>query len=1093
MVKTTRILKFYVGVLLLIFVPQARAHLLINEFMATNRSYPVGSPGDFDDWIELYNDSNESIDVAGLYLTDDMSNPTQWQFPLDRPRVTTLRPHEYLIVMADNDLEAPGFHANFRLASEGEQIGLFDADGRQLLDSVTFGPQMPDLSYGRDPQAPMTWRFLAWPSPGTANLPAYLGTVTEPVFSHERGFYEASFGVTLTCDTPDVTITYTLDGTDPLQGSGPGVKSYTGPIAVTKTTCLRAVAMKPGWMPSRVVSHTFLYRLSDRQKSLPVISLVGSPGETFYAPNGIMAIVGGQYSGGVWTKTSANSYNNVLVHGLERPVSLEIINPNGGDAPLGIFDFQTDCGIRVHGSDWMRPRYQNSSKYSFRLYFRNDYGLKELDYPLFPFDAKPLKSLVLRGGHNDQSNPFIKDELVRRLLSDMGHVSSRGTFANVFINGQYKGYFNPCEHITEAFCQAWFGSSEEWDIITMSGGIREGDRDRVNALMQYVRTHDLSIPEVYAEVDRQVDIVEFIDYLILRLWSGDWDWPHNNWSAASERSDQGQWRFFVWDAEGSMFPDQINNVVYDALHNNNHENATLYNALYQSPRFRAIFGDRIQAHFFGQGVLTEAHIKARFAAMQEELRGVIPNMDMYAINTWVPKRHTIFLDASKKEGVFTVEGPMPFINGEFQTQAHVNKGDQLFLLNPNASGTIYYTLDGSDPMEHAAVDDWDSVTMVSVDAQKRVFVPEDGSVTGWAGSDFFDDSKWLSVSGLPGGIGYERGTGYAPYLSLDIESAMQGSTGCYIRIPFIASRGLNAYDVMSLRVQYDDGFVAYLNGYEVARRNAAEDPAWNAAASASQDDSAAILFETIDVTQFMPYLQRAENMLAIHGLNVSQDSSDFLINAELIAGRGTPVEIDEDLLTYDGSILLTESAHIKARILRDSTWSSLTDMTFALQSVVEGLRITEIMYHPFETGHPDDPNTEYLELTNISDEPIPLGMVRFTQGVTLDLPALDIAPNDIVLVVKDSIAFENRYGPDLPVIGQYTGSLSNSGEWITLRDATDQIIHRIEYRDDWYAATDGEGYSLVLKNTAQTPSELPTDPDLWYPSALMDGTPGWMD
>jgi hypothetical protein len=1092
MVKTTRILWLCIWALILL-VPQVSAGLLINEFMAINANFPIGTAGEFDDWIELYNDSNESVNVGGMYLTDDMANPTQWQFPLDRPRQTTIRPGEFLVIEADNDLEAPGFHANFKLAADGEQIALFDADGERLLDSVTFGQQIVDFSFGRDPQNPQAWRFLAWPSPGAANLPAYLGTVADPVFSHPRGFYENPFSVTITCDTPDVTITYSLDGTDPLHGAGPGVKTYSGPTLVNKTLCVRAVAVKSGWMPSRVVSHTFLYRQSAAQKSLPVISLVGTPGETFYAPNGIMAIVGGQYSGGVWTKTSANSYNNVLEHGLERPVSLEILHPDGGDAPLGIFDFQTDCGIRVHGSDWMRPRYTTSSKFSFRLYFRPEYGLKALDYPFYPFECEPPESMVLRAGHNDMTNPFIKDELIRRLLSDMGHVSSRGTFANLYINGQYKGYFNPCEHITEAFCRAWFGGSEDWDIISMFGAVREGDRERIDALMQYVRTHDLSVPEYYVEVDKQVDMVEFIDYLILRLWSGDWDWPQNNWSAASERSDQGKWRFFVWDAEGSMFSDRLNLVRYNELHNNSHENATLYNALHQSPRFKALFGDRIQKHFFGQGALTEAHIKAHFTAMQEELRGVIPNMDQYAINTWVPKRHDIFLDASKKEGVYTLPGPLSFINGAFQDKAQVSQGDQLFLFNSNASGQIYYTLDGSDPMDHAAVDDWDSVTMVPMDAEKRVFVPKDDSVTDWTGSGFFEDSKWLSVSGLPGGIGYERGSAYAPYISLDVESAMQSNTSCYVRIPFIASRGLNAYDVMSLKVQYDDGFVAYLNGEEVARRNAAGDPVWNAAASDSHDDNAAILFETIDVTQFMPYLQRAENMLAIHGLNASLGSSDFLINAELTAGRGTPVEINEDLLAYNGSIVITQAAHIKARILRDATWSSLTDMTFTLQSVAAGLRIEEIMYHPFETGNPNDPNTEYIELMNISDQPIHLGLLRFTQGITLDLPAMEMAPHETVLVVKDRVAFENRYGPDLPVIGQYTGSLRNSGESITLVDAADHVIHRFAYEDDWYDTTDGDGYSLTLIDPGQAPSDMPADPNLWRPSAVQGGTPGWVE
>jgi len=1055
--------------------------------MAVNGNFPIGAAGDFDDWIEIYNDSDEYVDVAGLYLTDDRSNPTQWQFPSGRVGETLVRPKGFLLVVADNDLEAPGLHANFKLSSDGEEIALFASDGQQLLDSIVFDVQKANVSFGRDPQDAMQWRFLAWPSPGTANLPAYLGTVADPVFSHERGFYESPFSLTLTCDTPDATISYTTDGTDPLYGASAGTVQYGSPISISKTVCLRAVAMKPGWASSRVISHTFLYRMSDRYKSLPVISLVGNPGQTFYAPDGIMAIVGGRYSGGVWSPSTASSYNNVLEHGLERPLSMEVIDPDVNNV------YQVDCGIRVHGSDWMRPRYTTSSKFSFRLYFRSEYGKKALDYPFYPFETEPPRSIVLRAGHNDMTNPFIKDELVRRLQYDMGHVSSRGIFANLFINGQYKGYFNPCEHITEAFCQARYDSTEDWDIITMFGSVREGDRVRADALMQYVRTHDLSKPEYYAEVDKQVDLVEFIDYLILRLWSGDWDWPQNNWSAASERSEQGKWRFFVWDAEGSMFSDRLNQVRYNELHNNSHENAILYNALFKSPQFKTLYGDRFQKHFFNDGALTETHIKDRFVEMQEEMRGVIPNMSTYVIDTWVPKRHSIFMEASKAEGVYTFPGPMPYINGVPQAQGLFQEGEELYLINPSGSSTIYYTVDGSDPTEHANTSEWDSVTLFSADMPKRVLVPTDDSVTHWTGEAFYNDSSWHSVSGLPGGVGYEKSTGYEPYISLDVQTEMASNTSCYVRIPFVASRNLNAYDVLFLNIQYDDGFVAYLNGHEVARRNAPQNLAWNSSATSNHDDGAATVFETIDLTAYTDYILRAENVVAIHGLNASTSSSDFLINAELKAGKGTPIEIDEKLSQYEGPIALTEATHIKARILQDNKWSSLAEMTFAMQSVVDGLRISEIMYHPPETGNPEDPNTEYIELMNISDKPIPLGLVRFTRGITFELPSIELAANDVVLIVKDSVAFENMYGVDLPVIGQYAGSLSNSGEWLELQDVAGYTIHRLQYKDDWHDVTDGDGYSLTLHDPTQAASDTGSDPALWRASAVLGGTPGWVD
>jgi hypothetical protein len=92
----------------------------------------------------------------------------------------------------------------------------------------------------------------------------------------------------------------------------------------------------------------------------------------------------------------------------ERPVSCEWIESRDNSA------FQVDCGIRVHGSNYMRPRYRRSSgywtgsaKFAFRLYFRGEYGPSWLEYPLFPFEVERFKAIVLRGGHNDRVNPFI--------------------------------------------------------------------------------------------------------------------------------------------------------------------------------------------------------------------------------------------------------------------------------------------------------------------------------------------------------------------------------------------------------------------------------------------------------------------------------------------------------------------------------------------------------------------------------------------------------------------------------------------------------------------------------------------------------------
>ena len=1056
------------------------AKVVINEFLTQNISLQTDPQGEHEDWIELYNRSRRAVDLAGLYLTDDFSNLTKWQFPLNYPALTTIKAQGYLILWADGDTDQPGLHTSFKLSAAGEEIALVDVNGT-VLDQVQFAEQLPNTAYGRDALDPERWEIMVLPTPGNANLPGYLGTVEKPVFDRQRGFYDRTFSLELTCGTPDATILYTTNGEDPY--STARSQTYSGPIRITKTACIRAVAVKPGFVHSATVSHTYLMNISTAIKSLPVLSLVGSPGETFYAPDGIMAIVGGRYNNGVWSKSTTDSYNNVLEHGLERPVSLEYLSTDSNT-------FQVDCGIRVHGSSWMRPRYTTSSKFSFRLYFRNQYGPDMLRYPLLPFEVDEFKSLVLRGGHNDRTNPFIKDELTRRLLKDMGHVSSGGTITTVFINGQYEGYFNPCEHIAEAFCQSWFDSELDWDIITMSGDAREGDRVRIEALKQFIRTHDLSQPENYRVVERQVDIKEFIDYLILRLWTGDWDWPHNNWSAASERSSQGKWHFFVWDSEGGMFSDRLHTVFFDRLHTGSHENTVLYDGLHASPYFRAQFGDRVSRHFFKDGALTAPHITRRFRELQQQMNAILPNMNTCVVDTWVPQRRDIFLDACKKEGVYTFEGPLPYVNIGEQQGGYFQSGDRLFLINSGAAGTVYYTTNGEDPATMVNVSTSHLPTLAARGADKYVLVPTGDLGLAWTDMAY-DDSSWQQVTDLPGGIGYERDSGYDINIGLDVEAAMRANSSCYIRIPFTVSSRIRRDAVLTLRIQYDDGFVAYINGQEVARRNATGTPSWKSNASADHADTAAVVFESIELNGAGSVLKNGANVLSIHGLNRSTDSSDFLINAELLLGKSDPIEVGETLHVFDAPITLTEATRIKARALDTDMWSSLTEVTFVPKSVIEGLRISEIMYHPLDTGNPQDPNTEFIELKNTSDQTINLAMVAFTDGIRFEFNARDLAPNNIILVVKDRVAFEQAYGPDLPVAGEYLGSLNNGGERIELLDGAGNPLHRFDYQDTWYSKTDGDGFSLTVIQPELTEPETLSDQSLWMPSSVRGGTPGW--
>lgn len=179
----------------------------------------------------------------------------------------------------------------------------------------------------------------------------------------------------------------------------------------------------------------------------------------------------------------------------------------------------------------------------------------------------------------------------------------------------------------------------------------------------------------------------------------------------------------------------------------------------------------------------------------------------------------------------------------------------------------------------------DEIILFPESASKTVVVPKAAMSTTWKENLNFDDSSWRACTGSPGGIGYENNSGYENLISLDVGDDMSGganpNTSCYIRIRFtINSDDLADARYLSLMMRYDDGFAAWLNGTKIAEANVPDPLVWNSSTGNSNESSGQAHF---DVTAFRDQLVEGENLLAIQGVNAGTTSSDFLINAELLA------------------------------------------------------------------------------------------------------------------------------------------------------------------------------------------------------------------
>ena len=141
--------------------------LFINEFLAQNNTSLGDEHGDNDDWVEIYNGGIQGISLQGFYLSDDFTAPDKWALP-----DTMLQPGGFLLIWTDDEEETEGpLHASFKLNKDGERIGIFNHDSTNFapVDTISYGNQSDDISYGRSKDGEIPWNFFTQPTPGLSN------------------------------------------------------------------------------------------------------------------------------------------------------------------------------------------------------------------------------------------------------------------------------------------------------------------------------------------------------------------------------------------------------------------------------------------------------------------------------------------------------------------------------------------------------------------------------------------------------------------------------------------------------------------------------------------------------------------------------------------------------------------------------------------------------------------------------------------------------------------------------------------------------------------------------------------------------------
>lgn len=1072
---------------------------IISEFLASNDGGLHDEDGEASDWIELHNPGPDPVSLLGYYLTDDAANLTKWALP-----DVTLAGDGYLVLFATgNDRSTPGseLHTNFSLATVGEYLALVKPDGTTIV--TDFPPQYPrqhsDVSYGFDSVNAIDG-FFTTPTPGAANSSGFTGFVADTVFSIDRGFYTNPIQVAITSASPDAQVRYTVNGTKPTATTG---LVYTSPITISQTTVLRAAAFQDGFIPTNVDTHTYIFTADVISHSNMSTNITQ---DAIYAP---------------LMDASLQSIPSISLTFLgdvartEKEVSMEMINFPDGDA-------QVDAGMVRFGS-----YVTNFAKRGIRITFRNEYGPGKLAFPIFAgqeyqnFDpADRVDGIDLRAGNHDMKarGAYMSNRFTDDAMLDMGQISPHGRFVHLYLNGLYWGQYHLRERWNAAMLAEYFGGQKvEYEAINannsgnqfLTGKVYDGTGDYWQATQQLIAG---GTP--FASTKDHLDMDNLIDFMLLWV-SGN---SESEFRAAGSVPLGVPFKFFMKDADGFL-----RNPGHSASHNGP-LNAMSRLATEGDPEYRILLADRIHKHFYNDGALTPAKNIARLQARVDEIQlSFLSESARWesAGFTWTPTDWQNFQDNLLNNSFPALTNTM--INrfksaGMYPSTAaptfnqHGGAVPPAFRLGITAPvGTIYYTSDGSDPREPADPIEVDPpVTILSGSAGKTVHVPlsatdgfTDNQARSWTTWDY-NDNSWRSGSG---GVGYEDANGYQSYISIDVLAEMSDQrASCLVRIPFTPTASeLSGKTGLQIGVRYDDGYVAYLNGIEIARKNFIGTPDGNSAASAQHADGAAIAYEIVDISTHLGLLQpNQENILAIHALNVSTGSSDFLINAELTVsaapvGGGTGGAISSTAIEYTGRIPIASTLKIRARVLDGlGNWSALNEATFFQDPAV--IVVSEMMYNPssptpaeIAAGHNDSEDFEFLEILNTGIAPIDLTGLRFTDGIGFDYTGADIttlAAGARAIIVEDRLAFEFRYGSGHPIAGQYTGKLKDEGETVTFSDQSGTSIRTFFYDNTapWPTSPDGGGPSLVLLD----PNSIP-DHNIaanWQASEIQGGTPG---
>lgn len=549
----------------------ATSPLVINEVMVYNDSYNRQPDGEYYDWVELKNVSEEPIMLAEYYLSDDKDNPMLWRLP-----ERYLDPGALLVVhcSGNSDLSTSDtVHSNFSLNSTSERLYLTSAAQQRVTDYVWLHDIFKDWTVGRmDGQS--GFFYLSSPSPWSGNRGnAYRYISNQPVSLGEDGIYNDVTSVSVELEGSG-RIFYTTDGSRPDESSA----EYTEPITLDKTTVIRAINVQDGAAPSRAITLSYII---NENHTLPVLSLSTDSPSTF----------------------SGIYYNKRKYY--EIPANISYFEDGSS--------FNIDCGLKMKG--W--TSLENPKK-SMGVSFRGCYGDDMLDYDIFGSDVTEFSSLSIRAGQ-DYPLAIIRNELFQELCLEMGDnvPTQNSKYCILYLNGSYYGIY--C--LKEDFSKQYYASHNgvKKDDVTMLKSPVALNSEVYQEVFQFCRDNDMSLDENYDHICSVLDIDNVVDWFLIEGYTANSDVNGN--MRYFKLNDGGKWQIAFYDLDWTF--NYASNCFTNITDSNREVQVSqLINRLLTNARFREQLLSRYSE--LVSTTLSNEHVLAKIDELQALLEPEVP-------------------------------------------------------------------------------------------------------------------------------------------------------------------------------------------------------------------------------------------------------------------------------------------------------------------------------------------------------------------------------------------------------------------------------------------------------------------------------------